>query len=188
MEQSSTTRITDTRALKALSNPIRLRLLTSLRTEGPQTVGQLAERIGQAPGSVSYHLSQLSAVHLVKKTQPLSGSDRRMSWWESTSDSIQLSPQDFNQTVETAFGRASLAAYGDAYARFANSVPSQSRSNDSILLQHDAILSLTDEEAGELMGELDDVLKKWETRQKNRTQTEDLNSFALILLGFPWIP
>lgn len=188
MGQSSPSQITDARALKALSNPTRLRILTILRTEGPQTVGQLAGCIDQAPGSISYHLSQLSAVHLVEKTKPTTGCDKRTSWWKAVDDSLMLSPRHFDHATEEAFGRASLAAYSDAYARFTASGIDLAGDCKNEPLQHDAILTLTDKEADALKEELESVLEKWIRIQDGREQASNTNKYAFILLGFPWIP
>ena len=55
------TSITPTPAgLKALSHPVRLRMLGLLRTEGPATATTLAARLGLNTGATSYHLRQLA--------------------------------------------------------------------------------------------------------------------------------
>src|ERR1700754_4829053 len=46
-------------ALIALHHPARRRLYEVLSLEGPASVGQLAQRTGLAPGSVSHHLKPL---------------------------------------------------------------------------------------------------------------------------------
>jgi DNA-binding transcriptional ArsR family regulator len=46
----------DPTALRALSHPVRLRMLGLLRSEGPSTASRLAERLGLNSGATSYHL------------------------------------------------------------------------------------------------------------------------------------
>ena len=47
-------------ALRALSHPVRLRLLGLLRMDGPSTASALATRLGLNSGATSYHLRQLA--------------------------------------------------------------------------------------------------------------------------------
>ena len=49
----------DPTALKALSHPVRLRMLGLLRADGPATASSLALRLGLNSGATSYHLRQL---------------------------------------------------------------------------------------------------------------------------------
>ncbi|MGH8829014.1 MAG: winged helix-turn-helix domain-containing protein [Jiangellaceae bacterium] len=53
-------RIEDVDTLRAFVHPLRLRLLGSLRVEGPATASELGRRFGESSGSTSYHLRQLA--------------------------------------------------------------------------------------------------------------------------------
>ena len=68
-------------ALKALSHPLRLRLLGLLRVEGPATASGLAARLGLNSGATSYHLRQL-ALHGFIEEEVDRGS-RRDRWWRA---------------------------------------------------------------------------------------------------------
>src|SRR3954463_6322939 len=58
--------VTDVRALRALSHPLRMRLLGQLRLNGPATASQLGRVVGESSGSTSYHLRQLAASGVVE--------------------------------------------------------------------------------------------------------------------------
>ncbi|MFD6716591.1 helix-turn-helix domain-containing protein, partial [Micromonospora chalcea] len=73
-------RVSDPRAMRALAHPTRLRLLGELRLRGPQTVGMLSERTGEAVGSVSYHVGKLAEHGFVTEAPDLAR-DRRERWW-----------------------------------------------------------------------------------------------------------
>src|SRR6266540_1994464 len=60
MAQENVRRITDVGSLKAVAHPLRLRLLGSLRIEGPATATDLARKLGESSGATSYHLRQLA--------------------------------------------------------------------------------------------------------------------------------
>ncbi|MFI7641985.1 helix-turn-helix domain-containing protein [Nonomuraea sp. NPDC049400] len=52
-------KISDPQVLKAVSHPLRVRLLGLLRTDGPATASELGRKVGESSGSTSYHLREL---------------------------------------------------------------------------------------------------------------------------------
>jgi predicted ArsR family transcriptional regulator len=72
-------------ALKALTHPVRLRMLGMLRLDGPATATTLATRLGLNTGATSYHLRQL-AHHgfVVEDAERGNGRDR---WWRAAHQS-----------------------------------------------------------------------------------------------------
>lgn len=82
----------DTSQLKALTHPLRLRLLGLLRLHGPATATGLAQQVGESSGSTSYHLRQLARHGFVEEASDLG--TRRERWWRATSQ--------FTSTSETA--------------------------------------------------------------------------------------
>jgi len=86
--------ITDPRAMKALSHPVRLRILASLQSGGPATATLLAPVVGASPSVVSWHLRHLSSFGLVRDAQ-VSGSDGRQRWWEAVARGFRFAmPED----------------------------------------------------------------------------------------------
>ncbi|WP_326590285.1 ArsR/SmtB family transcription factor [Streptomyces sp. NBC_01294] len=77
-------RVLDARALRGLAHPLRMRLLTVLRQDGPATASQLAERLGESSGATSYHLRQLGA-HGFVEDAPGHGKGRER-WWRASHD------------------------------------------------------------------------------------------------------
>ena len=108
------------RSLKALSNPVRMRILGLLRNGGKRTVGQISAQTGIAPGSASYHLQKLEEAGLVRRADRGKG-DHRQSWWE-TSPAVIEPDLDEGETsgleTEVAIRRASAQSYADAYGRY----------------------------------------------------------------------
>jgi predicted ArsR family transcriptional regulator len=70
----------DARALKMLAHPLRSRLLTALRINGPATATALAGTLGTNTGATSYHLRKLASVGLVEETEGGRGRER---WWRA---------------------------------------------------------------------------------------------------------
>ncbi|MEU7582771.1 helix-turn-helix domain-containing protein [Streptomyces sp. NPDC041068] len=69
------------RSLRGLAHPLRMRLIASLRLEGPATASQLAARLGESSGATSYHLRQLAEYGFVED-DPERGKGRER-WWRS---------------------------------------------------------------------------------------------------------
>src|SRR6476646_3384729 len=66
----------DSRALQVLAHPLRSRLLTALRMDGPATATALAATLGTNTGATSYHLRKLASVGLVEETGEGRGTER----------------------------------------------------------------------------------------------------------------
>jgi DNA-binding transcriptional ArsR family regulator len=86
--------VSDLDSLKAVSHPLRLKLLGLLRSDGPATASQLARRVGESSGSTSYHLRQLERFGFVEDDaeQP-SGRERR---WRASHDMTTLPDELWN--------------------------------------------------------------------------------------------
>jgi DNA-binding transcriptional ArsR family regulator len=71
----------DSRQLRVLAHPLRSRLLSALRLDGPATATGLAAAMGSNTGATSYHLRQLASVGLVVEEE---GQGRgRERWWRA---------------------------------------------------------------------------------------------------------
>lgn len=81
----------DTRSLRILAHPLRSRLLTALRLDGPATATALAGTLGTNTGATSYHLRRLASVGLVEETDAGRGRER---WWRASTASHGWSERD----------------------------------------------------------------------------------------------
>lgn len=71
----------DPRTLRGIAHPLRVRILSSLREDGPATATALAERLGESSGATSYHLRQLAAHGFVEEDTGRGVGRER--WWRS---------------------------------------------------------------------------------------------------------
>lgn len=85
--RTMTTLRLDGTSIKVLAHPLRSRLLTALRVDGPATATTLAERLDTNTGATSYHLRKLEAVGLVEETGEGRGRER---WWRPTTEMHQF--------------------------------------------------------------------------------------------------
>ena len=92
-------------ALKALSHPGRLRMLSLLRMEGPATATTLATRLGLNTGATSYHLRQLAQHGFIEEDGERGNARDR--WWRAVHQATRAVPGDAGD----AESRAALDAY-----------------------------------------------------------------------------
>ncbi|MFY1599361.1 ArsR/SmtB family transcription factor [Micromonospora sp. WMMD737] len=84
----------DNRQVRVLAHPLRIRLLGTLRADGPATATTLAEKLDTNTGATSYHLRQLAEVGLV--TEDLDRGTGRQRWWRAAHDISNFEPTDFD--------------------------------------------------------------------------------------------
>jgi len=71
--------------MKALTHPVRVRMLGLLRIDGPATATTLASRLGLNTGATSYHLRQLAQAGFVAEATELGNARDR--WWKAAHQS-----------------------------------------------------------------------------------------------------
>ncbi|MFI6286616.1 helix-turn-helix domain-containing protein [Streptomyces sp. NPDC051018] len=86
--EGGTYRSLDPRSLRGLAHPLRIRLLRSLRHDGPATASQLAEKLGESSGATSYHLRQLAAHSFVEDDS--SRGKGRERWWKASQEGTSV--------------------------------------------------------------------------------------------------
>ena len=90
-DPSASTLRLDSRALQVLAHPLRSRLLTALRMDGPATATALAGTLGTNTGATSYHLRKLASVGLVEETGEGRGKERP---WQAASEMHEFTERD----------------------------------------------------------------------------------------------
>src|ERR1700724_2997978 len=68
--------LTDPKAMRALTHPVRLALLEALALEGPLTATQAGELIGESPTTCSFHLRQLAKYGFIEEVAGVAGRKR----------------------------------------------------------------------------------------------------------------
>jgi DNA-binding transcriptional ArsR family regulator len=181
----------DPTALKALAHPVRLRILSLLRLDGPATASGLAARLGLNSGATSYHLRQLALYGFIAEDAERGNARER--WWRAAHES-------------TSFGEGS----GDAEALEAGMAFGQAALNWQIMQMQSALrnqvnltpewrmastvsdyyIPLTAAQAEALVKKLQTLL--WEAMQSappmGGPYPEGIEPFAVILHGFPRPP
>ncbi len=104
--------VPDVTQLKALSHPLRLRMLGLLRTHGPATASQVARRLGLNSGATSYHLRQLATHGFVEEAPELG--TKRDRWWQATTQMtsvpIDAGSGDEGRDAQDAFHQLAVSS------------------------------------------------------------------------------
>lgn len=95
--------LVDVAGLKAVSHPLRVRMLAALRSDGPATASELARRFATDTGSTSYHLRTLAKHGFVAPAPDQR--DRRERRWQATRPSTDWDAGALSRTAE---GRAAV--------------------------------------------------------------------------------
>ncbi|MEU5829442.1 winged helix-turn-helix domain-containing protein [Micromonospora tulbaghiae] len=103
----------DHRQVRALAQPLRMRLVGALRVGGPATATALAEALGTNSGATSYHLRQLAEVGLVVE-DPSLGTGRQR-YWRAAHDVTNWESSDFDDDPDS---RAAIEWLEADYFRF----------------------------------------------------------------------
>ena len=86
-------RVEDLETLRAFTHPLRMRLLATLRFDGPATASDLGRRLGESSGATSYHLRQLARFgFIVEDDEQPSRRERR---WKAAHELTSWEPTNF---------------------------------------------------------------------------------------------
>ncbi|MFI6061817.1 ArsR/SmtB family transcription factor [Streptomyces sp. NPDC051286] len=179
----------DAAALKALTHPLRIRLLGMLRQDGPATASELAARTRESSASTSYHLRVLAKYAFVAEAQPRDGRERR---WQAVHAVTSWSSKAMEATSGSR-AYVSLSRKAQIQHLEASLVRHEADIADGQLGQEwvepsgisDLIPRLTPESLTELWEVLDRKLEELTTRD-----AEDPRAAQVVLLvaGLPLAP
>jgi DNA-binding transcriptional ArsR family regulator len=184
------TTLTEAKALAALANPHRSRILDALKVDGPSTASMLALRTGIAVGSASHHLKVLADGGLVIEAPELA-KDRRERWWRLATPGLRWSRAEFPD--DGAAVAAAREAEALALQRQTTRAQEWMANSDTMGDWDDAAFAtqnwfhLTPDELRRLSGELLELLARWSERAipDDGVEREPVLVFAR---GFPAQP
>jgi DNA-binding transcriptional ArsR family regulator len=182
--------LTEAKALTALANPFRSRMLDALRVDGPSTASGLAQRTGQAVGSVSHHLKVLAEAQLIEEAPELAR-DRRERWWRLSAPSRRWSRSEFADDQPAV--AAALAAENLQLARQFERAQAWQDNHEAEAEWADAAfatqswLRLSPDELRALSRELIGLLERWSDREVP-DDGQDREPILLFARAFPAQP
>ncbi len=153
----------DAAALRVLAHPLRSRLLSALRRDGPATATDLATLLDSNTGATSYHLRKLESVGLVADTEQGKGK-RRV--WRAATDSHQFEPSDFvgDETAEADLNwlqRSYSRDLGERYEAWLDVEGSWSTAWRDAIGMNDDLVTLTPAQTQAMTAEIDEVVQRY---------------------------
>jgi hypothetical protein len=175
----SPTRISDPKAVLAVTHPLRMRLLGELSRRGTARVVDLAGAVGEPANSVSFHLRQLAKYGLIEEN-PERAANGRERWWRLTSDrgfEIDLDAMLRHDGGEAAAvtvrrgAEAHVLALHRAVLRTpdATDAPGDPRRT----ISDDFAVRLSDTELQQMRREVAELLDRWTDTSRALAEVED---------------
>lgn len=160
--------VRDPKSLRALAHPLRLQLLGVLRTDGARSVGQLAEAVDEAPGTVSYHVGTLAKFGFVIEAPELAR-DGRERWWRAAHSHTSFEPAELLKNPEEhAAGRALQQVILQSYlGELLDALDAETTIGEQWVeasTHSDSFAHLTAPQLAELTAELAALSRKWEAQ------------------------
>lgn len=155
----------DATAIKVLAHPLRSRLLSRLRTDGPATATELAEVLSTNTGATSYHLRKLEAVGLVADTGEGEGK-RRL--WQAATDFHSWTTSVLRQDEDSATAmqwleRDYVRQFAERAERWLDTAESWPPEWVDALGLNDTFVLVTPEQLGDLEARRDALIAEYRT-------------------------
>ena len=171
--------------LRGLAHPMRVRLLTLLREDGPSTATRLASRLGVSSGAASYHLRQLAAYGFVKDDS--SRGVGRERWWCAAHSKTMLTADVGREALPEAEGYLRAVAMTDFQRvdAFLSELPTVPGEWDDSWTVSSARLRLTVDEAAELRRRIEAVIAHYARPESRGTPAGDTHWVVAQWQTFP---
>ncbi|MFC0509366.1 ArsR/SmtB family transcription factor [Micromonospora costi] len=176
----------DARQVRTLAHPLRMRLLGTLRVDGPATATSLAEKLDTNTGATSYHLRQLAEVGLVTE-DPDRGTGRQR-WWRAEHDISNFEPTEFDDDPDARAAVRWIEAnhvrlMAEQAERWIATVEEEPRAWRDVASLSDMVLTLTPDRLRELNEELWRVVMRY--HEEPPSDGPDARQVHVFLSAFP---
>lgn len=169
----------DPTQLKALTHPVRLRLLGLLRADGPATATGMAARLGLNSGATSYHLRQLAEHGFV--VEDTSRGNQRERWWRAAHrfTSVDHGHDDVTRDTADAFHSAVVHRYHEAAVAASEERTTLPDHWREVHVNSDRLLRLTPQQARGLRDRLFALLAEFDDEFPTADSTPEPGSRAV---------
>jgi predicted ArsR family transcriptional regulator len=181
--------LTDPRAMRALTHPVRLALLEALGMEGPLTATAAAEVIGESPTTCSFHLRQLAKYGFVEEAGRGPGRTRP---WRLTHSGMRFSDvhdDPVTATAAVALDRLLRERYFERLQQFYATRSSLPAAWREVTGGSEYVLYVTPEELREVDQELNEILLRYRDRFTDAAlRPEGAAPIEVLLFAYPVRP
>lgn len=176
--------VNDPRAMRALSHPVRLAILSRLQRYGPSTATQLAPHVGATPSVTSWHLRHLATFGLVSDAE---SPDHRQRYWKAASRGFRFEmPDDEEGRAAGHLLRDAMHAQNLAQlVRWADQVqPQLDPEWDRIAGAANTRVDVTPEEAEQILAAMEELLAPYARRSADELPA-DARSVRFLRYSMP---
>ena len=189
MSEPRVKHVTDLAGLRALSHPLRLRLLGLLRVNGQATATSLGQTVGAAPNAVSYHLRQLAKAGFIEPADVPPG-DRREHAWQASHDVTSWEETSFVDSTESQVALDALRSHVvdahieaiERYQRSEAQLPEQWRQAAGF---GDLIFRATPDDLRAVRDDVEAVVERHRQRAAGLADEPGTEMVMVIWHGFP---
>jgi DNA-binding transcriptional ArsR family regulator len=181
--------LTDPRAMRALTHPVRLALLEALALEGPLTATRAADVIDESPTTCSFHFRQLAKYGFVEQAAVGPG---RMRSWRLTRVGMHFT--DVHEDPETQIAARALSRTLRERSLVRLQAYYESRSSYPVRWQEvtgssEFVLYVTPEELRAADEEVSAILHRYRDRMADPTRRPpDSLPIEVLLFAYPVAP
>jgi len=183
-------RLTEVETLRAMAHPLRMRILGSLRVDGPATSATLARRLGTDSGQTSHHLRLLARYGFITEAPELGKGPRgRERWWKAASDTTRWSDTVDGQQAGAAAAiraieNAAYRVWDDLVDTYRDQVERDEWSPRwrAAAGSGDTVVRLDPERLTALREELDAVIDRYDLGE---TPADDAETVVVVLQAYP---
>ncbi len=155
----------DPRVLRAISHPVRNRILSELEASGALRAADVAQLLDLPANQASFHLRQLAKYGLVEPAPELARDRRDRVWRLAEPGGLSV---DLGELEKSPGGAAAVSVFRRNSAAWAHGVVDRAfggeKEEGSVQIVTSQAIRLSKEEARQVAGELDDVVDRWAKR------------------------
>lgn len=174
--------VLDATTLKALTHPLRPRILSALRLHGPATASRLAAHLGVNTGATSYHVRQLAEAGFVVEASEMGNARDR--WWRAAHARTYFDTHDADQETSAAYLSAVAAGYADNAQRAIAEIATLPPEWEDAGTFSNFTLRLTPDETVALMADLTAVIRSYRPHQGTEDAPADARPVSVNLEVF----
>jgi DNA-binding transcriptional ArsR family regulator len=176
-------KVDEAQVLRAMAHPLRLRLIGSLRKQGPGTASELGRRLGESSGATSYHLRILEKYGFVEDDAERNRGRER--WWRAVDEGMEWSLDTDDPGVleaDRALGHQLVSEQARWLRRWNEEMPEWDRAWRAAANGSDQWFELTPDELRSLSDEMLALLERYSDRRAPREGTERV---VVLFHAFP---
>ncbi|MGO3139272.1 MAG: winged helix-turn-helix domain-containing protein [Galactobacter sp.] len=176
-----------TAVLKAMSHPVRRRILSTVGEAGSGRAADLAERLGEPANRLSFHLRVLAVAGMIEEAPELARDKRDRVWKLAGGPRSLGSPE--RPISDPVLGQAVLtgilADHRDLLARVAAWAPKYTTGEDPVVRGEltDHTLRLSREQFTELTGRITDLVDEYREKAKAASVEDELLGWRILVAG-----